>query len=296
MAGEVHIVRTVDRALTSVFRSHKEMGQAGVQKVAGNQFGETSLRADIEAERIILDMMRSHKVPITVMSEEHGRVAMGNRFTGVLDGLDGTNQYVDLMNGKKTARYGTMFSILEGSNPRYLDFLVGGIVEHPTAMLLLASREGSFARDLTTGTKTPLRTSGARRLDASIKIYLNYWPGCGPSERAFVGQTYLNMFPDGSSYTCLRSTASHFVDFALGKVDVVLEYTRKGNLELGVAFGIVRAAGGVMVTSDGESIGPRKFLHFGQDSHVAVVSAATTELADAVLERLKSAQRPVPGN
>lgn len=51
-----------------------------------------------------------------------------------------------------------------------------------------------------------------------------------------------------------NSSAIHYVDLAQGKVDLVLECTRKRNLEIAVAFGLINETNGIIVTIDGKSI------------------------------------------
>jgi fructose-1,6-bisphosphatase/inositol monophosphatase family enzyme len=43
---------------------------------------------------------------------------------------------------------------------------------------------------------------------------------------------------------------------------LALECTRKGNLEIAVAYGLIREAGGVMTTADGEDLGPKGYQTF----------------------------------
>lgn len=292
MAAQVHLNKTVHKALMHAFREHFATGDSGLQKVATNRFGETSLRADYEAEQNILDVLRSHRIPITVVSEEHGRVVMGNKLLGILDGLDGTNRYVAYRQGDDSARYGTMFAVLDGSNPRYMDFLVGGIIEHAPPRLVFVEGGAGYVHDFMNSKESRLRTSGKRSVDGKTRVYVDYWEGQAPGTRQVVKETFIDRLPEGLGYACLRASEAHYVDLVTGQADLVMETTRKGNLEMGVAWGIVKAAGGVMVTLDGEPIGPRKFLHFGQEQLVPFIAAATKELADDAIATLKRAQRP----
>lgn len=64
-------------------------------------------------------------------------------------------------------------------------------------------------------------------------------------------------------------------------MDAVIECTRKKNLEIAVAFGILNEAGGAMLDSHGHSLAGKNYLDFGQgaDDHLLVISAATKTLA-----------------
>ena len=84
-------------------------------------------------------------------------------------------------------------------------------------------------------------------------------------------------------YQFFGSTAVNFFDMAIGTTDLDLECTRKGNLEFAVGYPLIKEAGGFMVTLDGKSIGPKKFLEFGQNEHVPIITASTIQLVrDAI--------------
>jgi len=74
---------------------HDNLGESGEELVQKNQFGETALRVDIECEKAILDFLREARVPIRIISEEHGQVDITENplYLGILDGLDGSNVY-----------------------------------------------------------------------------------------------------------------------------------------------------------------------------------------------------------
>ena len=125
-------------ALQRVYLSHQELGIKGLEETRKNQFGELTLEADWEAEEVVIKTFEEHEIPITIISEEHGRTELGDEFLGILDGLDGTNRYRAFMAGDTTARYGTMLGIFRGINPTYDDYLTAGIMEHPTRRLFFA--------------------------------------------------------------------------------------------------------------------------------------------------------------
>src|SRR3989344_1695102 len=131
-------------ALDSLHRAlsvHDNLGETGEELVQKNQFGETTLRVDIECEKAILNFLREVKIPIRVISEEHGQVDITEnpRYLGILDGLDGSNVY---KKGRGRDRYGTMFGIFSSTNPSYEDYLASGIMEHSTKRLFFAIKNG----------------------------------------------------------------------------------------------------------------------------------------------------------
>ena len=88
--------------------------------------------------------------------------------------------------------------------------------------------------------------------------------------------------------TVLESSAINYIDLIDGNVEVVIEGTRKGNLEIATAYPLVKEAGGVIVTIDGKSLGNKSYLNYGQKEHNPVISVCTTQLAHELIPFLKS--------
>jgi len=103
---------------------------------------------------------------------------------------------------------------------------------------------------------------------------------------SFIMQTFVNKLPSDVNFKCLHSSAAHYVDFVSGGVDLVLECTRKGNLEMAVAYGLVVESGGVMLSFDGKSLGPRRYLKFGQEKYTPIITASTKQLAKELIKYL----------
>lgn len=70
---------------------------------------------------------------------------------------------------------------------------------------------------------------------------------------------------------------------------MVVECTRKRNLEIAVAYGILREIGAVMVDGNGRDLASRRYLKFGQNPNqfIPIISTATTPLAQEVVELVK---------
>ena len=85
------------------------------------------------------------------------------------------------------------------------------------------------------------------------------------------------------------SSTDSYLRLLLGEADLVLECTRKGNLEIATAYGLITEAGGVMVTADGEDLGKQRYFEYGQreEEFLPVITAATKELALGLIEYLK---------
>lgn len=124
------VKNAVLHALQKSFERYVELGEHGLEEVQKNQFGDTALRMDIDAEEAVLESLRKDGIPARVFSEEHGIVDIGKpQFLVTLDGIDGSALYKkDRLHGK----YGTMISLFQGIDPCYADYLVGGIMQHST--------------------------------------------------------------------------------------------------------------------------------------------------------------------
>ncbi len=257
---------------------HDNLGETGEELVQKNQFGETALRVDIECEKAILDFLKAAGVPIRVISEEHGQVDIteNQRYLGILDGLDGSNVY---KKERGRARYGTMFGIFDTTNPSYSDYLVSGIMEHSTKRLFVAKRNGG-AFVVEGGKRMPIHSSSRTQLDPAAQIYID--------EYFEVNRETFSKKLKGFNTHYGGSSAVYYADVASGAADLALECTRKNNLEIAIAYGLEMEAGAVMVGLDGASLGDKKYLEFGQKEKVPIITAATRELAERLLEHIKT--------
>lgn len=280
---EIEQLRKVTiRFLKEAFDVHQTLGPEGRLTDKTNIFREKTLKADWEAEEVFVKGCHETGIPIAISSEEHGEIVVGGKsqikYRGVLDGIDGTNAY-----RMKTGPYGTMFAIFEGGDPRYEDYLVAGIVEYPSGRILIAARnQGAFI--LTDNQTYPAITSGEIDLAPNqTRIFIDggfefnrrfFEPKFSGFQNLYVGNIENKGIPWGVS-------SIYYFKLATGEADVVLECTRKRNLEIAVAFGILNEAGGIIVDGNGKSIANRNYLKFGQDpnEYLPVISAATESLA-----------------
>ena len=272
-------------ALQAAHKLHNDLGQSGEEMVSKNQFGDTAMRADIEAEQAVLGVLRQFNLPITVISEEHGTTNIGDNptYLGILDGLDGSYLYKE-QRGK--GRYGTMFAIYANTDPQYNEYLFGGIIEHASNRLYFATKgNGSFV--LENGVQTPIHVSGATQLSPSVsRIYADtYYDTVYKTD--VITSKVKKLQSTGYSISCLRSSAIHYADLAQGNADAVIENTRKGNLEIAVSFPLVVEAGGKMVDINGTNLENQKYLTFGQDKNVPIISANSLQLANELCSVLQ---------
>ena len=266
-------------SLQKTLALHKALGAQGEELVHKNQFGETALRIDVECEEVVIGCLRELDLPIRVVSEEHGIVELCNdpHFLGILDGLDGSGVYKEQ---RGIGRYGTMFAIFDGADPFYENYLTGGIMEHSTGKMSVFSKGGgAYVIDMRSGETTPLRSSQRKKLDNQTIIYIDEYFEI--NRRTFSEK--LKGFHTGY----LKSSAAYYADMASGAADLTLECTRKGNLEIAVAYGLIKESGGIMADMAGEDIGSQKYLTFGQKENLPIITACTRELNIDLLKYIK---------
>jgi len=164
--------RILQSALHRAYTTHEALGSRGEELVQKNQFGETALRIDIEAEEAVLDFLKESGIPIRVISEEHGKVGIvpSPVYLGILDGLDGSNRY---QAGRGKECYGTMLGIFSNIDPVYGDYVTSGIMEHSTGKLFITEKGvGSFLLDAQGG-RIPLHASEQNILSSIKKRHQN---------------------------------------------------------------------------------------------------------------------------
>lgn len=273
-------------AINTLYKSykvHESLGKSGEKIINKNQFGDTAVRADVECEEAIINYLKKQKVPIRIISEEHGKIDLNDKpiYLGILDGIDGSKVYKE---NRGKGRYGTMLGIFSNLDPIYNDYIFGGIMEHSTNRLFYSMKDrGCFVRENNKDKK--IEVSNCSNLDSNTRIYADTNFDLALNS-TFIKDTYISKLKEYKITGC-DSTATHYIDLVSGKVDLVLECTRKGNLEMAIGYGFVKEAGGVMMGDEGEDIGKRKYLKYAQDKYVANISASTMELIKELIEKIK---------
>lgn len=268
-----------NNALAEALKVHDELGEKGLEIVQKNQFGETALKADIEAEKAVIEYLKTIGFPIRMHSEEHGIFDISDNpsFLGVLDGIDGTSNY---KKARGEAKYATMLGIYSSINPRYCDYIFNGLMQHSTKKLFYALKgQGSYVN--VNGNDHALRCSDTKTLNKNTNIYID--PSFEINKDFFTRKMFGFKMKDDTG-----STSILYSDLVSGEVDLCLECTFKGNLEKGAGYGLIHEAGGVMRTMENEDLGEKKYLDYGQDEHLPIISACTPELADDLMKFLLS--------
>jgi len=280
MLNEEVAAKVCTDALHKAYQVHEALGASGEEVIRENQYAEGALRVDVEIEAAIIQYFDESGLPIRIVSEEHGTVDLNTspQYLAILDGLDGSSVYKA---SRGIGRYGTMLGLYTGSNPKYGDYLFGGIMEHSANRLLTGVRnKGCWCVE--GGREYPIVVSTEMALNHDTKIQIDeYWE----FNRQFFSAP-LSAYNTSSPI----SSAMHYADLASGEADIVCECTRKGNLEIGVAYGLVTEAGGGIYTASGESIEGKHFLQFSQETQMPIISGATESLVVAMIDLLESYQ------
>ncbi|MES2315506.1 MAG: inositol monophosphatase family protein [Patescibacteria group bacterium] len=267
------VIAALERALGI----HDNLGVSGEETVEKNQFGDTALRVDVECEEAVLNFLKEKNFPIRVISEEHGTVDISSnpRYLGILDGLDGSGVY---KKERGVGRYGTMFAIFSNTNPVYGDYATSGIMEHTSKRLFFATKGGgAFIKEA--GKTVPIHSSGKKTVGAETRA--------GIDEYFEINRRVFSEKLKGIQTNFGGASCIYYADVACGRADLALECTRKNNLEIAVAYGLISEAGGVIVDLSGETIGDKKYLEFGQEDKLPIVTAATRELALSLISHIK---------
>ena len=253
--------------------------------VGENQFGEMAMQIDVQSEEVVIKHLRAYstetKQGIRVVSEEHGEFVIGDQpeLTAFLDGFDGSSAFRD---SKGKARGGTMFALYAGTDPRFQDYLFGGIADHTLGELVVAVKDdGAF---LIAGEKTSVaRVSNTKTLDGSTHIDIDEGVKNYPTFRAHGRGYFYDSIKGAFKTRYVGSSAVYFFDLAAGRADLVLEYGRKNNLEHMVAYPLIMESGGVMEFVAGGDLGPTPYGEYCamDNGYPAIIAAASPQLAQA---------------
>jgi fructose-1,6-bisphosphatase/inositol monophosphatase family enzyme len=254
--------------------------------VGQNQFGEMAMQIDIASEEVVIKYLRAHshktKQGIRVVSEEHGEFVIGNKpeLTVFLDGFDGSSAFRD---SKREARGGTMFALYEGIDPRFQDYLFGGIADHILGELVIAVK-GAGSLLIVDDKTSVARVSSTKKLDDSTRIDIDEGVQNYPTFPSHTLGYFYDPIKKNFKTRYVRSSAVYFFDLAVGETDVVLEYGRKNNLEHMAAYPLVAESGGVMEFVAGGGLAPTYYSSYCtmDNGYPAIIAAATPQLAQTV--------------
>lgn len=259
---------------------HDALGAEGQKVDRLNQFGESALRMDWDAEEIYIANFKALGHSFRLVSEEHGDVAYGDKpiYTLVLDGIDGTLVY---KSERGTGCYGSMAGTFLGAAPRYQDYLASGFTILSPQWRSFTCRPGKGCAIF-----QGIESSGLRVLEQSSKP-ISDWV-CSTLEfpqavKEQIKMEVLTKFPG----TALRSMAAEYARILNGETDFFLDFTHKSNLEQMIAFGVLLEAGAGIFTLDGKSIAYQSYDAFGQSSQIPLLVLGDPSQLNKFLELIK---------
>lgn len=297
------------KALEAAYKRQLKLSNAGtiglrVSKGAG---GDTSLRGDIESETEAIRVLKENNFPCLVYAEEHSAwepIRIGDRnpeYLVVIDGFDGSSALAK----NPRARGGTMLAIANTLNPKYSDFIFGGITDFSTNQIVYGlKRNGSFLRTYKGDSfdSKQLQKLPERHFNSETKVHLDdpkYWGEIqegvtsGIDDIARVTRehftTKLERYLEKENVSGLNSSGAMCLDLILGKVDAIGGVSAKGVFEQPTEYPIIACSGGVIVDYSGKDIGNNYWIKDREkhrENPVPSLRASSPQLAREILNYL----------
>lgn len=273
------LAKCIFDGLLNAFHNHKKLAENGKLKDKQNRFGDMALRADVEAEEIILSSLKKYtkdsKVKLIYRGEElgDGEVGTGEKtIFAVFDGLDGSGNYLN----ESKFGYGTMIAVSKKENPKYDDFIIAGLVMMEEGKVIITIKnEGVYSYDVKIKEFSQIKNfRGDEQFRDSLTLANKYF-----SEE-------LNAYGN-TSWTMTGSTAWSIYSICTDiKYNGLIEVTRKGNLEQPILYLMITTLGGIMIDKGGKSIGNYDFKTWGQDERLFLITAKNKSIADSILKSI----------
>lgn len=193
-------------------------------------------------------------MPIRIISEEHGKIDLVKeselKYLAVLDGFDGSSGLA--VNPR--ARGGTMLAIADNLNPKYDDFIFGGLTDFSTGKIVYAIKgQGVFLlKNIEESCRVEkIKTERSKQIK---KIYLDskqFYPDY--KERITAGlddvskcvrKNFSDKLKGKFELSDLVSSSAMCLDLILGKVDAVGGVRAKGVFEPPTEYRLLKEVGG----------------------------------------------------
>jgi len=270
-------IKLIEECLKEVyeFLLTMEKGEDIVKEggVFGDLKNDTVIRADEEANKVILDVLKKSGISLKVFSEECELTIGDNPAKLVaIDPLDGSLNF----RRNKRLPYAAAMAIFSSLNPKFIDAETGGVIDLRNRTLWIAEKgKGCYVNG------TECQTSGKRKIDKeSIVIGEFYYP----KNREIITKA----FGDFKGY--LKNPGASAYEMTLvadGAADLYISNQQK-NHELGPAYLLIKEAGGTVIDFEGNDIGNRSYDF---NKQTPVIAAATLELAEDALHRIQKAMK-----
>ncbi len=300
-------------ALEAAYKKQIELSESGKigEKIKKGTGGDISLRGDIESEAEVIRILRENNFPALVYAEEHSawepmKIGKENpEYLVVIDGFDGSSALAK----NPKARGGTMLAIANTLNPKYSDFIFGGITDFSTNRIIYGMKiNGTFLRTYKRDLQNTKQLEKLREkhFGPDTRIYLDdpkYWGEIqegitsGLDEIARVTREHFttkleNYFGrDKKNISGLNSSGAMCFELALGNIDAIGGVSAKGVFEQPAEYPILISLGGIIFDYSGKDIGDNYWFE-DRAKHKAnpipSLRVSSPQLAREILEYLHS--------
>lgn len=215
--------------------------------------------ADLEAEKVICDLIKKEFPSHCIIGEEGGSNKLVSEFSWHVDPIDGTNNYI-----RGILNWGVMIGACHNGEP------VVGVIYHPSSGVIFQAAKGKGAFK----NEEKIRVSNVEKLSEACTECPGYLRG---ENRSRVVEFFKKFLPIVRSYRHFGASALAFPMLAEGKLDLNIEENYQlHDVVPGVA--LVKEAGGVAVDFEGKE---------WNINSKGIIVASTKQLALEALQRLK---------
>ncbi len=249
----------------------RNLKNEGIKEVHDEKVVDISTKGDRTISDNFLKYLKKIKFPAIFHDEENGTFRLVNSpvYTMALDDIDGTDNY---HRGREILPHCTIITIFDSITPCFEDALVAGIIEHNSKNIWLAIRgKGVYLNGI------KVKNSGKKVLDKRTLIIIDHMATENDIKKL------LNIYPPASWLKDFGSAGLHLAGISSGIFDGYISSKNKAH-ELGAGYLLVKEGGGVIVDFEGK---PLDNLKYDFNSHYEVLAAATIELKEEILKKIK---------
>jgi myo-inositol-1(or 4)-monophosphatase len=279
--SKTKIAKIIEGILQRAFVVLQDLGQKEGSQIigSGEAFGDDiEIRADFLLGQTIADFLKEQKVNCRLQIEGREEMLLGPspaKYYIAVDPLDGSLNFA-----KKGKTLGlpfscsiSVFSSHDKGECHFQDVEVAGCIDLRNGDLWLAEkRKGCFLNGIL------CHTSGADKIDIKKGIIIGemYYPESRELlYQIFKGERGWLRNPGSSAYEMSLVTS--------GQVDAYICDRQKLDI-LGMAYLMVKEAGGAVIDFDGNDLGTKEYVFHSQ---MPVILAATKFLSSEILARMK---------
>jgi len=233
---------------------------------------DKTTKGDWESEESIINFLRQSRIPLRIISEEHGNIDLepNPEYLAVLDGIDGSSALVK----NPSTRCGSMLTISSKLHPKYNDFVFAGITEYATNRIVYGIKgEGVFEIKFDNGKETRKKISNFKEKPFSGKTVIGVDCYRESAEKDYAlgiteGMSRFEKFMEESVARPLKgkgriygraSSSALCLDLIDGDTDAVAQIVAKGVFEPPAMYLLTKELGGYGADLHGSDLGNKKW-------------------------------------